>query len=62
MLTVTVELKKKYPDTPQHLVSIALESVNFDEKRADQILLIISQEEQEKAEKHPPTQSLPPKV
>lgn len=55
-----MELKKKYPDTPQHLVSIALESVNFDEKRADQILQIITQEEQERVEKLPT--ALPPPV
>lgn len=55
-----MELKKKYRDTPQHLISIALESVNFDEKRADQILQIITQEEQEKAEKQP--QQQPPKT
>lgn len=54
VLTVTEELKKKYPDTPEHLICIALESVIYDEKRANQILQIIIQEEQEKAEKHPP--------
>lgn len=56
-VSVTAEMKRKYRETPAHLITIALESVNFDEKRADQILQIITQEEQEKiAEPKRPTQ------
>lgn len=43
-------MQQKYSETPGHLIAIALESVNYDEKRADQILQIITQEEQRKLE------------
>lgn len=43
---VKKSLSEKYKDTPEHLLSIALESVNFDEDRATQILQIMMQDEQ----------------
>lgn len=42
------ELKKKYSEVPEHLITIALESVDFNEIRANQILEIIVQEDTEK--------------
>lgn len=33
-----VRLRKKHPDTAERVVSIALDSVDFDETKADQIL------------------------
>lgn len=59
LLLVIKEIKQKYADTQDHLITIALESVNFDERRADQILKIITQEEQDKVEKRP---TQPPKL
>lgn len=51
------KLKAKYIDVPEHLISIALESVNFNESRANQILDIMKQEDTEVANgkhgKHP---------
>lgn len=40
-----VKLQQQYADVPEHLISIALESVNFDENRANQILQIMKQED-----------------
>ncbi|XP_064213117.1 uncharacterized protein LOC656340 isoform X2 [Tribolium castaneum] len=42
------EMKKKYADVPEHLIKIALESVDFNESRAIQILEIIVQEDTDK--------------
>ncbi|XP_076265063.1 uncharacterized protein LOC143199151 isoform X5 [Rhynchophorus ferrugineus] len=39
------ELQKKYKDVAEHLITIALESVNYDENRASQILKIMKQED-----------------
>ncbi|XP_048524789.1 uncharacterized protein LOC109545743 [Dendroctonus ponderosae] len=51
------KLKAKYQDVPEHLISIALESVHFNECRANQILDIMKQEDNEVASgrngKHP---------
>ncbi|KAJ8945950.1 hypothetical protein NQ318_016778 [Aromia moschata] len=41
------DLQKKYKDVAEHLITIALESVNFDENRANQILKIMIQEDTE---------------
>ncbi|CAH1107187.1 unnamed protein product [Psylliodes chrysocephalus] len=38
-------LQEKYKDVAEHLICIALESVNFDEERANQILQIMIQED-----------------
>lgn len=40
-------MQQKYKDTPDHLITIALESVHYDEHRANQILQIMVQEEQQ---------------
>lgn len=40
-------LKDNYDDVPDHLICMALESVNFDEKRAREILKIMKQEDSE---------------
>ncbi|KAJ8919882.1 hypothetical protein NQ315_006411 [Exocentrus adspersus] len=45
------ELQAKYKDVAEHLISIALESVNFDENRANQILQIMIQEDTQAADK-----------
>ncbi|XP_044259295.1 uncharacterized protein LOC123007793 isoform X2 [Tribolium madens] len=42
------EMKKKYAEVPEHLIKIALESVDFNESRANQILEIIIQEDTDK--------------
>ncbi|KAK5642745.1 hypothetical protein RI129_008912 [Pyrocoelia pectoralis] len=42
------KLEEKYKDIPGQVVTIALESVNFDEKRANQILEIMVKEESDK--------------
>ncbi|CAG9826555.1 unnamed protein product [Diabrotica balteata] len=42
---VKVSLQEKYKDVAEHLICIALESVNFDEERANQILQIMIQED-----------------
>ncbi|XP_030765832.1 uncharacterized protein LOC115889849 isoform X7 [Sitophilus oryzae] len=41
------KLKEQYKDVAEHLITIALESVNFDENRASQILNIMKQEDSE---------------
>lgn len=50
ILLVRASLQQKYKDTPDHLIAIALDSVHYNEKRADQILQIMVQEEQQKTE------------
>ncbi|XP_019874372.1 uncharacterized protein LOC109602451 isoform X4 [Aethina tumida] len=45
------QLKEKYKDVPDHLIKIALESVDFDESRASQILQIMVQEDRKNDEK-----------
>ncbi|XP_072376579.1 uncharacterized protein [Diabrotica undecimpunctata] len=42
---VKASLQEKYKDVAEHLICIALESVNFDEERANQILQIMIQED-----------------
>lgn len=44
---VKEKLQEQYKDVPEHLISIALESVNFNENRANQILQIMKQEDNE---------------
>ncbi|CAH1982406.1 unnamed protein product [Acanthoscelides obtectus] len=44
------DLQAKYKDVPQHLITIALESVNFNEDRANQILQIMIQEDTQNSE------------
>ncbi|XP_069679130.1 uncharacterized protein [Periplaneta americana] len=39
-------LQEKYPDIPERVITIALDSVDFDEERASQILNIMVQEEE----------------
>jgi hypothetical protein len=48
LCVVKEELKRKYKDVADHLITIALESVDFDENRANQILEIIVQEDTDK--------------
>ncbi|XP_068892373.1 uncharacterized protein [Tenebrio molitor] len=47
-ISLKEELKRKYKDVADHLITIALESVDFDENRANQILEIIVQEDTDK--------------
>ncbi|CAG9761760.1 unnamed protein product [Ceutorhynchus assimilis] len=42
-----IKLQELYKDVPEHLIAIALESVNFNENRANQILQIMKQEDNE---------------
>jgi hypothetical protein len=44
--SVKARLQEKYPDIPERVITIALESVDFDEERAGQILNIMVQEEE----------------
>jgi hypothetical protein len=46
MFSVKARLQEKYPDIPERVIIIALESVDFDEERAGQILNIMVQEEE----------------
>lgn len=43
---IKAALQNKYKDIAEHLICIALESVNFDEERANQIIQIMIQEDQ----------------
>lgn len=47
VISVKQNLKDNYDDVPDHLICMALESVNFDEKRAKEILKIMKQEDSE---------------
>lgn len=47
VVSVKRNLKDNYDDVPDHLICMALESVNFDEKRAREILKIMKQEDSE---------------
>lgn len=44
-LSVKDKLQEQYKDVANHLITIALESVDFDENRANQILQIMVQED-----------------
>lgn len=57
-ILVKNKLKNIYKDVADHLLSIALESVDFDEKRASQILDIMVQEDTEKEEENRQTKEL----
>lgn len=46
-------LEEKYPDIPERVVTIALESVDFNEERAGQILNIMVQEEEKNKASEP---------
>ncbi|XP_023028130.2 uncharacterized protein isoform X3 [Leptinotarsa decemlineata] len=46
---IKISLQEKYKDVAEHLICIALESVNFDENRANQILQIMIQEDHQAA-------------
>lgn len=48
-----IRLLQQYPDIPDKVISIALESVDYDEDRANQILNIMIQEER-KVQEHKP--------
>lgn len=41
-------LQEQYPDIPERVVTIALDSSDFDEERASHILLVMVQEETSK--------------
>lgn len=46
-ILVKIELQEKYKDVAEHLISIALESVDFDEDKASQILQTMIKEDSE---------------
>jgi len=46
ILAVKARLQEKYPAIPERIITIALDSVDFDEERASQILNITVQEEE----------------
>ncbi|XP_061392274.1 uncharacterized protein LOC133327750 [Musca vetustissima] len=48
-IAITQRLQKKYPHIVEHVIRMALESVNYVEDRAIQILQIVHDEEQERA-------------
>ncbi|VEN41082.1 unnamed protein product [Callosobruchus maculatus] len=52
-----VDLQAKYKDVPEHLIMIALESVNFNESRANQILQIMIQEDIQNSEAKKPVET-----
>lgn len=45
IILVKSDLQNKYKDIAEHVIVIALESVNFDEDRANQILHIMINED-----------------
>ncbi|XP_018335104.1 uncharacterized protein LOC108744000 isoform X2 [Agrilus planipennis] len=45
---MTFRLREKYPHTPEHLITFALESVDFEEEKAHQILSMMIEEEKSK--------------
>lgn len=53
MLSVKARLQEKYPDIPERVITIALDSVDFDEERASQILNIMVQEEEKNKASEP---------
>jgi hypothetical protein len=53
MFSVKARLQENYPDIPERVVTIALESVDFDVDRASQILNIMVQEEEKKQTSEP---------
>jgi hypothetical protein len=53
MFSVKARLQEKYPDIPERVIIIALESVDFDAERASQILNIMVQEEEKKPTSEP---------
>jgi hypothetical protein len=53
MFSVKARLQEKYPDIPERVITIALESVDFDVERASQILNIMVQEEEQKQTSEP---------
>ncbi|XP_050312119.1 BAG family molecular chaperone regulator 3 isoform X4 [Anthonomus grandis grandis] len=55
--TMKKKLQEQYADVPEHLISIALESVNFNEDRARQILTIMKQEDVASAQQKPPKEA-----
>lgn len=48
LLLVKAELQEKYKDIPEQVITIALESVEFDKERANHILHLMVQEENDK--------------
>lgn len=53
MFSVKARLQEKYPDIPERVITIALESVDFNEERASQILNIMVQEEEKNKASEP---------
>lgn len=51
--SVKARLQEKYPDIPERVITIALESVDFDEERAGHILNIMVQEEEKNKTSEP---------
>lgn len=45
LILVKEKLQQQYKEVANHLITIALESVDFDENRANQILQIMVQED-----------------
>lgn len=52
-ITVKQHLKEKYPQIVDRILLMALESVNYDEDRAMQILQIVKDEEEQLIQKAP---------
>ncbi|XP_043648471.1 uncharacterized protein LOC122616945 isoform X2 [Drosophila teissieri] len=48
-------LKEKYPQIAERIILMALESVNYAEDRASQILQIVQDEDEQRAQQQPPT-------
>jgi hypothetical protein len=53
MFSAKSRLQEQYPDIPERVVTIALESVDYDVDRASQILNIMVQEEEKKQTSEP---------
>lgn len=48
LLLVKTSVQEKYTEIPEKVITMALESVDFNEQKAQQILQIMVQEEQDK--------------
>lgn len=50
--TVEALLKERYPQIAERIILMALESVNYAEDRATQILQIVQDEDEQRSKKH----------
>jgi len=57
LFAVQTLLKEKYPQIAERIILMALESVNYAEDRATQILQIVQDEDEQRAQKQAPSKT-----